>query len=114
MVNDEELKIELLKDAIKSFIDNNGSENCSYCNGFSSKKRSEHPKIAFISFQFSPKTKYDSYIQVQNIISKAFYELRSEYVETVLKKSVNELRKEELNLIKKAYPFNLHEIKNFN
>lgn len=111
LVNDESTDLKGLKTKLKAFIDNNGSDNCFYCNGEKRSIASDHPKKATISFQYSPETSYESYINVQDIISDVFYELREAYSENFLNKAVKDLTKAELQIVKKAYPFNLHEVK---
>jgi hypothetical protein len=54
-------------------------------------------------------TSYNFYIKVQDEITKAYYEVRSDYIKNVLNKSSNKLTLEELKMVKKACPFILSE-----
>jgi biopolymer transport protein ExbD len=109
MIENELISLEALKDATKTFIDNNGDESCSYCSGNSSIDASDNPKDAVISLQNGKQTTYKKFVAVQNELSKAYFELRSNYAANVLKKSVDNLSKEDLKEVKKAYPFILSE-----
>jgi len=109
MVENERINLANLKDVTKAFIDNNGDQSCLYCNGLSVKEASDNPKDAVISIQNGKQTTYKSFVAVQNEISKAYFELRSNYATKVLKKSVDQLSKEDLKQVKKAYPFILSE-----
>jgi len=101
--------IEDLKDIAKAFLDNNSDGSCNYCNGLKDVSSSENPKTAVISLSNDKKTSYDFYIKVQDEITKAYYELRNHYSETVLNKSASELTKEDILELRKAYPFILSE-----
>ncbi|WP_033958324.1 ExbD/TolR family protein [Psychroserpens jangbogonensis] len=103
------ITIDELKTIAKDFIDNNGDKSCSYCNGENSVASSDNPNIAVISLQNDKRTSYEFYIKIQDELTKAYYELRSDYANRVFEKSSNELTKEERLEVKKAYPFILSE-----
>ena len=105
LVENNIISINELKDITKKFLDNNGDTSCEYCNGLKDENSSENPKKAVISLTNDKLTSYDFYINVQDELTKAYYELRNEYSEVVLKKASNELTKEELQMARKAYPF---------
>ncbi|MCK8480629.1 ExbD/TolR family protein [Psychroserpens algicola] len=109
LVENNRISINDLKDIAKDFLDNNGDGSCGYCNGLKSKTSSDNPKAAVISLTNDKQTSYDFYIKVQDELTKAYYELRNQYSETVLKKPSNELSKEELQNVRAAYPFILSE-----
>jgi biopolymer transport protein ExbD len=110
MVDTDVVEIEALKDIAKDFIDNNGDGTCGFCNGSQSKKSSENPSKAVISLQNGRNTSYDQFIAVQNELTKAYYELRDAYGKNVLKKASDKLTEDDLNTIKKGYPFILSEV----
>tara|TARA_R110000751_G_scaffold85381_1_gene170459 strand:+ start:88 stop:657 length:570 start_codon:yes stop_codon:yes gene_type:complete len=109
LVENEVISIDELKDITKAFLNNNGDGSCDYCVGLADKKSSDNPKKAVVSLANDKMTSYDFYIKVQDEITKAYYELRSDYTTTVLNKPSIELTLEELQAVKKAYPFILSE-----
>jgi biopolymer transport protein ExbD len=109
MVENELTSLEELKETAKAFIDNNADGSCLYCNGNKILDASDNPKDAVISLQNGKKTTYKQFVAVQNELSKAYFELRSNYASNVLKKSVDKLSKKDLKQVKEAYPFILSE-----
>ncbi|MBP0902348.1 ExbD/TolR family protein [Mariniflexile gromovii] len=91
MIGNQIVPIEALKNTTKNFIDNNGDNTCGYCNGEKSSMASENPTKAVVSLQTGQQTSYKRFIEVQNELSKAYYELRK---------------------VKEAYPFTLIETEN--
>lgn len=109
MVNNELMPIDSLKDEIKRFVDNNGDTSCNYCKGNQSPTLSQSPQKAVISLQNGSLTTYGFYIDVQDEITKAYMELRTEYAKNRFNKPISELSETELEQVKKAYPFLLSE-----
>ncbi|MEZ4792822.1 MAG: biopolymer transporter ExbD [Gelidibacter sp.] len=109
LVKDAIVSIKDLKQAAKDFLDNNGDNTCSYCNGFKDTNASDNPSKAVISLSNDPQTSYEMYIAVQDILTKAYYELREDYAKNVLGKTSKEVTENDLKEIKKAYPFILSE-----
>ena len=109
LVDNKLTEIEALKDIAISFLDNNGDGSCSYCNGLRDSKSSDNPTEAVISINNDKQTSYEFYIQVQDEITKAYFELRSQYAENILKVSSDKLTKNEIEKVKAAYPFILSE-----
>lgn len=109
MVENEVTPIKNLKDITKNFLDNNGDNTCSYCNGDKSLNSSLNPKAAVVSLQNGKNTTYKQFVAVQNELTKAYYELRHTYSLKVFNKMPDKLSKEELNQVKEAYPFILSE-----
>nr|WP_321235341.1 biopolymer transporter ExbD [uncultured Psychroserpens sp.] len=109
LVENKITSIDELKEITKLFLDNNGDKSCDYCNGLKDKKSSDSPQKAVVSLTNDKLTSYEFYIKVQDELTKAYYELRNEYSETILKKSSNKLTKEELQKVREAYPFILSE-----
>jgi len=70
-VEDEIIQLNDLKDIAKSFLDNNGDNSCSYCNGKQSVSSSDNPKVAVISLQNDKLTSYEFYITVQDELTQA-------------------------------------------
>ena len=109
MVNEKVIAIEELKDIVKQFVDNNGDNTCSYCNGKGLELLSEHPTKAVISLQSGDQTHYELFIAVQDELTKAYYELREHYSKTVLGKDAKNLSKANMVKVKAAYPFIVSE-----
>lgn len=109
MAKDAIINIDELKDITKNFIDNNGDGSCSFCEGSKMATSSDNPKKAVISLHCSRHTKYDQFIQVQDELTKAYYELRTDYSKKIFNKLPEDLSKEELKQVKEAYPFILSE-----
>ncbi|MCF7568596.1 biopolymer transporter ExbD [Sabulilitoribacter arenilitoris] len=109
MVDDDLILIDELKDLVASFIDNNGDGTCNYCNGIKNEKASNNPKKAVVSLQTGTLTSYNQFIEVQDELTKAYYQLRQTYSQNVLKKEVENLSKTDLKKVKDAYPFILSE-----
>ncbi|WP_242206581.1 ExbD/TolR family protein [Aestuariivivens insulae] len=109
MVEGEIISINELKEITKAFLDNNGDGSCTYCNGTKSLDASDNPNKAIISLQNAKQTSYSHYIKVQDQLTLAYFELRKTYCETVLKKPIDNLSKEELKTVREAYPFKLSE-----
>ncbi|MDG5491976.1 biopolymer transporter ExbD [Psychroserpens sp. SPM9] len=109
LVNNELVKIDELKTIAKAFLDNNGDGSCLYCNGLKDETSSDNPAKAVISLTNDKSTSYNFYIKVQDELTKAYYELREHYAVNVLNKQSDQLTKEELLKVKKAYPFILSE-----
>ncbi|WP_460218964.1 ExbD/TolR family protein [Psychroserpens sp. MEBiC05023] len=108
-VENKVTNIEDLKTIAVAFLDNNGDQSCSYCNGLKDIKSSENPKKAVISLSNDKLTSYEFYIKVQDELTKAYYELRNTYSESILQKPAHELTKDELKTVRAAYPFILSE-----
>jgi hypothetical protein len=89
LVEDEEMKVEDIKEATIEFLDNGGGigkaeegvagTKCDYCNGEKSSSSSDHPNKAIISVQSDRGTSYGMYITVQNELLAAYTELRNRY-----------------------------------
>jgi len=110
LAENEIISINELKDITKAFLTNNGDESCEYCVGLKDEESSDNPKEAVVSLANDTMTSYEFYIKVQDEITQAYYELRSDCAKTVLKKSSNELTEEDMQMVKKAYPFILSEV----
>lgn len=109
MVEDALISLENLKDLTKAFLDNNGDGSCDYCNGVRSTLSSDNPSEAVVSLQNDNLTSYNRYIEVQDELTKAYYELRATYCKDILRKDLDNLTTEELKNVQDAYPFILSE-----
>lgn len=109
MVNDQLTSIDAIKDITKDFIDNNGDGSCTYCNDEKLNNASDNPAKAVISLQNTKLTTYSNFIEIQDELTKAYFELRDDYSNKVLKKPSDALTKEEVTILKKVYPFILSE-----
>jgi biopolymer transport protein ExbD len=110
MVEDEIVKIDEIHYLVKEFVDNNGTKTCDYCEGHQSIESSDDPKTAVISISHDALTKYDLFITVQDEITKAYFDLRSRFALQKFNKTPDQLTKDELELVKKAYPFLVSEV----
>ena len=111
MVKNEIIPIEKLKQSVIEFVDNNGSDLCGYCNGIKSEQSSDYPKKAVISLSHDALTSYEAFVAVQDELTKAYFHLREKYAKRFFNKAPNELSKNELVTVKKAYPFIVSEVK---
>jgi biopolymer transport protein ExbD len=110
MVEDAIVKVDEIQYLVNAFVDNNGAKTCDYCEGDQSIDSSDHPKNAIISLSHDALTKYDLFITVQDEITKAYYDLRLRYAKQKFNKTPDQLTKDELELVKNAYPFIVSEV----
>jgi len=110
LVENEIISISELKDITKAFLTNNGDQSCEYCAGLGDEDSSDNPTKAVVSLANDKMTSYEFYIKVQDELTKAYFELRSDYAKTVLNTSSNTLTEEEMQMVKMAYPFILSEV----
>lgn len=110
MVEEDIVELSEIKALVETFIDNNGLNNCDYCEGEQSSVSSEHPKNAVISLSHDALTKYAVFISVQDEITKAYYDLRMRYAKQAFNKTPDQLTKDELSAVQKAYPFIVSEV----
>ena len=110
MVDTEIVKIDEVQNLVKRFVDNNGADNCKYCEGVQSSALSDHPKVAVISISHDALTKYALLVAVQDEITKAYYALRVNYANTVLHKTIHQLSQAEMETVRNAYPFIISEV----
>lgn len=110
LVEDEIVSIKNLKQIVKEFLDNNGDDSCSYCEGLKNSTASDNPKKAIVSLQNDKQTSYEMYVAVQDVLTKAYYELREDYAKNILNKSAKDLTKKDLKDIKNAYPVMISEV----
>ena len=109
LVEDEEMKVEDIKEATIKFLDNGGGigkyvdgaagTKCDYCNGEKSTSSSDHPNKAIISVQSDRGTSYGMYITVQNELLAAYTELRNRYAKRYVTGKYAGLSYEELLLL---------------
>ena len=109
MVNDDVVSIGSIKDLSKIFLDNNGDSTCDYCLGEGLLGSSENPNKAVISLQADSETSYNLFVQVQDELTKAYYELRANYATQNFGKALNELTAKEIIIVRDAYPFLVSE-----
>lgn len=109
MVENNIISTNELKDITKQFVDNNLDGSCEYCNGIKSSEASDNPLSAVISLQNDRKTTYEQFINVQDELTKAYFELRKDYAKRVYNKLPEDLTEKELKKVKSAYPFILSE-----
>jgi biopolymer transport protein ExbD len=98
LVEDEEMKLEDLRQATIDFLDNGGGTNsagerCDYCNGkrlnteqHGDKASSDHPDKAIISMKHDRETSYEQYMDVQNELVAAYNFLREREAARLYKK----------------------------
>jgi len=110
MIEDNIVELVEIKTLVEAFIDNNGIDKCDYCEGEQISESSDHPKDAVISLSHDALTKYDLFVSVQDEITKAYYDLRTRYAKQAFNKTPDQLTKDDLKAVKKAYPFIVSEI----
>ena len=88
-----------LKDDIKAFVSNNSKNPNS----------SENPQKAVVSLQNQEGTSYNTYINLQNELTKAYNELRNEKSNIDYGKDFNKLNDAEQKIIKNYYPMLISE-----
>lgn len=126
LVEGEAMEIADLKTAAQDFIDNGGGDGkvedgvstgpCTYCKGAKNIASSDHPNKAIISVQSDRGTEFDTYIQVQNELLRAYRDLRNrlslekynvsftELEQNYKDDKGNEDLKKKVDDIKKSYP----------
>ncbi|TXD82906.1 biopolymer transporter ExbD [Subsaximicrobium wynnwilliamsii] len=109
MVDNQLVFIAELKALAVDFLDNNGDSSCDYCSGLGTKTSSDNPSKAVISLRNDKLTSYNFYIAVQDELSKAYYELRTDYAKSHFNKNPDELNENELKTLREVYPFLLSE-----
>ncbi len=109
MIDDKIVAISEIRNLTKSFIDNNGDGSCNYCSGANLETSSDNPTKAVVSLQADRNSSYNTFIEVQDELTKAYFELRKNYANKVLQKTIDNLTKVELQQVKNAYPFILSE-----
>ena len=77
LVEDELMKIDDLRDAAVTFLDNGGDGSCTYCKGAKDPRSSDNPDKAIISLKNDRQTSYAAYITVQNELVAAYNQLRN-------------------------------------
>ena len=93
-VNKTLTQINGLNRVLKNFISNNGDTTCEYCYGNKLTEFSENPQEATISLIANRNSPYESFILVQDELTKAYYELREDYVSKILKKELTKLKED--------------------
>nr|WP_314288196.1 biopolymer transporter ExbD [uncultured Capnocytophaga sp.] len=76
LINNEIKELKDVKQTAIDFLDNNGDESCSYCEGKKNSLSSDNPDKAIISLRNDRETSYHTYIAVQNELIAAYNELR--------------------------------------
>jgi len=109
MVNNELLPLSSLREKVRDFVDNNGDKSCSHCNGKQLSTSSDNPKAAIISILSSREANYQSFVNLQDELVAAYFDLRMDYAKKTFGKPISKLSKEQLKLVKEAYPFQVSE-----
>ena len=109
LVNGELQQVQELKKQAKEFIDNNGDQTCTYCNGIGLPSRSDNPTKAVVSLKNDRATTYDTYIQVYNELRAAYNELREVAAVAKFGKSYRDLTKDSQKEIRGMYPIVISE-----
>ena len=110
MIEDEVVELNEVHKLVKQFVDNNGQSNCNYCQGNQLPESSDHSKDAVISLSYDALTTYQLFISVQDQITKAYYSLRERYTRNAFQKELNQITKDELQTLRKVYPFKVSEV----
>ena len=110
MIDEKLVELEDVQKLVKAFVDNNGKSYCDYCEGQKLETSSEHPSKAVISLSHDALTSYALFVEVQDEITKAYYDLRQRYIKLRFNKEPYEITDEEFKIVKKAYPFIVSEV----
>lgn len=105
MVNKEIISLDQLQKLTADFISNNGDNTCDYCTGKGLSTSSDNPLKAIISLKTHRESDYNTFIEVQDELVKAYKKLRLQYAKNILGKSESDLSKENIKLLKEVYPF---------
>ncbi len=103
LVEEEEMKIDNLREGAKKFLNNNGKNP----------ELSDNPEKAIISLQNSRGTSYEMYISVQNELTAAYNELRDEAALKKYNLNYTVLPKQKKREIRKMYPMKISEAEPF-
>ena len=109
LVDNKVTPLASLKEKAVQFLDNNGKGVCNYCTGAKISTASDHPSKAVISLSSHRLSSYASFISVQDELTKAYKELRTQYAIKKLGKTMETLSEEELKEVQQAYPFLVFE-----
>jgi biopolymer transport protein ExbD len=77
LVEEELMDIKDLRETAIKFLENNGKNVCTYCQGSKDALSSDSPLDAVISLSNDSETSYETYIAVQNELVAAYYILRN-------------------------------------
>ena len=117
LVEGEVMNVSELREATKTFLDNNGDGSCGYCDGIGNSSSSDNPNKAVVSLQNNRGTSYKFYITVQNELGAAYTELRNKYAQNKFNISYDDMLLtnnkikyvKERKKVRKAYPQKLTE-----
>lgn len=109
MVNNDQVRIEDLKEMLIEFIDNNGDKSCAYCSGNGFEDASDNPRKAIISISSDREAYYKDFIAIQAELTAAYYELRERFIKNTFGKELASLSETELRQAKDAYPLLISE-----
>ncbi|WP_036382381.1 biopolymer transporter ExbD [Muricauda sp. MAR_2010_75] len=97
LVEDNLMKLENLREAAVSFLENNADGTCSYCKGKKDPASSDNPSKAIISLKNDRETKYSTYITVQNELVGAYNDLRNREAQRLYGRDFTKMEAEYLN-----------------
>lgn len=105
MANKVSIGFSELKKTLMDFIDNNGDKSCGYCDGAGIADSSDNPTEAIVALHTDRESSYKDFMAIQVELSKAYLELREQYVLKAFNgKAFSELTKEEMKQVQEAYP----------
>lgn len=97
LVEEELMDIKNLREAAKTFLDNNADGTCTFCKGPKNPDSSDNPSKAIISLKNDRETKYSTYITVQNELVGAYNELRNREAQRLYGRAYTDMEAEYLN-----------------
>lgn len=97
LVEEELMDIKNLREAAKTFLDNNADGSCTFCKGPQNPDSSDNPSKAIISLKNDRETKYSTYITVQNELVGAYNELRNREAQRLYGRAYTDMEAEYLN-----------------
>jgi biopolymer transport protein ExbD len=109
LVEEDYMDISDLRAATVEFLDNNGDNSCSFCEGRRSPQSSDNPGKAIVSLQNDRGTSYKLYIAVRNELNAAYRELRDREANKKYGKDFGDLEGEEAKEVQGLFPLKISE-----
>ncbi len=110
LVEEEYMELSELREAAKTFVDNNGNGKCEVCQGPQDPESSDSPAKAIISISSDRGTSYKTYVTVTNELVAAYNELRNDLADRLWGKQYDPkdptkyLTEDQIDYLKEIYP----------
>ncbi|NVK05468.1 MAG: hypothetical protein HWD92_11620 [Flavobacteriia bacterium] len=93
-----------VKAAVITYVDNNGSGKCSYCDGEKTEEGARHPKEARVQIVISTGVHYGRFASIQNEVNAAYRTLRENYSVKFFNQSFDRLDGKQQLIVTRSYP----------